>query len=69
MLDKLKLWWREWRWIVCWIVFALSLVIVAIKNEEKVFMKDYKAQCDTQELFAVRGKVYSCKMYKSDLEK
>ena len=32
-------------------------------------MKDYKAQCDTQELFAVRGKVYSCKMYKSDLEK
>ena len=66
MLDKLKLWWREWSWIIYLAVFVLSLVLIAIKNDERVFMKNYKVQCDTQELFAVRGKVYSCKMYKQD---
>lgn len=66
MLDKLKLWWGEWSWIVYLVLLVLSIVFIANKNDERVFMKNYKAQCDTQELFAVRGKVYSCKIYKSN---
>lgn len=68
MFNKLKLWWKEWGWIVYIAAFVLVIVFVAVKNDERVFLKNYKAQCDTQELFAVRGKVYSCKMYKSNLE-
>lgn len=57
MLDKLKLWLEEWSWIVYLVLFVLSITFIAIKNDERVIMKNYKAQCDTQELFVVHGKV------------